>query len=208
MIWIFGAVLLVAAYLLMGYRNEMRLIEVEIRRLASEIGHLWSQYQAATMDERPAIQISYFLGFSCGYMQMSLQELGLKPKTIRAHNLLPRTLTESGVGQRDDETSTGERLWLQMDSLALARDGAYIQGAEHGIMVVALANNKLKTEIVSSNLVQGAFQLARNRGHSHCYKKIANALTEILFDSFAPKGRRFVSMRAAQDEAGGCSFPF
>lgn len=206
--WVFGGVLLLAVILFMSYRSDKRAMSIEADKLASEVREILFTYKNETGFEEPVLETHYLLGFLSGYVLVTLGKLGLEPRTIRAHDLVPNIFAQAGVGAFNKGQQSGLELFLKADQLALENDKQFLRGNENGIANAALKLNSLKAEVMSHHLVQSAFKIASERGADNSYETIAKVHRELLFSSYAPKSRRIIQEIAEAREADPTPFPF
>lgn len=195
-------------WLIMSYQSEKRAMASEVSRLASEVQRIIVAYKEQTGDDRPVIEINYLLGFLAGYLSLQFAHLGIKPATVRAHDLIPRVLDSSQAGSYNQGRSDGFALYFTMDQLATDHDAQFIRANDHGTANAALSINKLKAEFMSHHLVKTAFQIAADRGIAASYPSVSHVHMELLFNSYAPKSRSFLEQRGKQIEEEGYIFPF
>lgn len=201
-------VVLIVGWLIMSYRSDKRAMSLEVNRLGNEVQRIIVTYKEETYDERPVIENDYLLGFIAGYLSVQFAHLGLKPATVRAHDLIPRVLDSSRAGSFNQGRSDGFALYSKMDQLASLSEGQFIRANEHGTVNAALGLNKLKAELMSHHLVGSAFQIAANKEVDASYTAVSHVHMELLFNSYAPRTRRMIEERSKQIEGEEHIFPF
>lgn len=206
--WIIGGVVILGILLFMGYKSDKRALAIEVGRLASEVRDILSRYKSETWDERPVFEINYLLGFLGGFFGVRLQQLGLKPETIRTHDLFPKIFDQSAVGNFNGGHENGFEIFFKINELVANGDTQFINGNEHGVINAALRSNSLNAKAMSHHLVQSAFKISSQRGDNGSYEAISIVHMELLFNSYAPKSRRLILEIEKEREKDRTPFPF